>query len=283
MKWKGRAQSGNIEDRRGMGPGKMVAGGTVGTLVIVLIVWLLGGDPSQVMSSLQRGGSQTEVVDSSVIKAEEETATFASVVLKDTEDIWSEIFRKNGMTYREPKLVLFSQGTESACGSNSSATGPFYCPGDEKVYIDLSFLKELQDKLGANGDFAMAYVIAHEVGHHVQKQLGITDKMNELRGKISEDEYKKNSVKLELQADFLAGVWAHYADKTKNILEEGDLEEAMNAAEAVGDDRIQMKSQGYIVPDAFTHGTAAQRKKWFMKGFRTGDISEGDTFASSNL
>ncbi len=283
MKWKGREQSGNIEDRRGMGRGKMVAGGTVGTLVIVLIVWLLGGDPSQVMNSLQQGGNQTEVVDSSVIRAEEETATFASVVLKDTEDIWSEIFRKNDLTYREPKLVLFSQGTESACGSNSSATGPFYCPGDEKVYIDLSFLKDLQDKLGASGDFAMAYIIAHEVGHHVQKQLGITDKMNELRGKISEDEYNKYSVRLELQADFLAGVWAHYADKTKNILEEGDIEEAMNAAEAVGDDRIQMKSQGYVVPDAFTHGTAAQRKKWFMKGFMTGDINEGDTFDSSNL
>jgi uncharacterized protein len=283
MKWKGREQSGNIEDRRGMGRGKMVAGGTVGTLVIVLIVWLLGGDPSQVMNSLQQGGNQTEVVDSSVIRAEEETATFASVVLKDTEDIWSEIFRKNDLTYREPKLVLFSQGTESACGSNSSATGPFYCPGDEKVYIDLSFLKDLQDKLGASGDFAMAYIIAHEVGHHVQKQLGITDKMNELRGKVSEDEYNKNSVRLELQADFLAGVWAHYADKTKNILEEGDIEEAMNAAEAVGDDRIQMKSQGYVVPDAFTHGTAAQRKKWFMKGFISGDINEGDTFDSSNL
>jgi uncharacterized protein len=283
MKWKGREQSGNIEDRRGMGRGKMVAGGTVGTMVIVLIVWLLGGDPSQVMNSLQQGGNQTEVVDSSVIRAEEETATFASVVLKDTEDIWSEIFRKNDLTYREPKLVLYSQGTESACGSNSSATGPFYCPGDEKVYIDLSFLKDLQDKLGASGDFAMAYIIAHEVGHHVQKQLGITDKMNELRGKISEDEYNKYSVKLELQADFLAGVWAHYADKTKNVLEEGDIEEAMNAAEAVGDDRIQMKSQGYVVPDAFTHGTAAQRKKWFMKGFKTGDINEGDTFDSSNL
>ena len=283
MKWKGREQSGNIEDRRGIGRGKMVAGGTVGTLVIVLIVWLLGGDPSQVISSLQQGGNQSEVVDSSVIKAEEKTAAFASVVLKETEDIWSEIFKKEGMTYREPTMVFFSQGTESACGSNSSATGPFYCPGDEKVYIDLSFLKELQDKLGANGDFAMAYIIAHEVGHHVQKQLGITDKMNELRESVSEDEYKRNSVRLELQADFLAGVWAHYADKTKNILEEGDLEEAMNAAEAVGDDRIQMESQGYIVPDAFTHGTAAQRKKWFMKGFRTGDINEGDTFTSSNL
>jgi predicted metalloprotease len=283
MKWKGREQSGNIEDRRGMSRGKMAAGGTIGTLVIALVVWLLGGDPSQVVSSLQQAENQSEVVDSSVIKAEEETATFAAVVLKDTEDIWSEIFRKEGRTYREPTLVLFSQGTESACGSNSSATGPFYCPGDEKVYIDLSFLKELQDKLGASGDFAMAYIIAHEVGHHVQKQLGITDKMNELRGKISGEEYNRNSVRLELQADFLAGVWAHYADKTKNILEEGDLEEAMNAAEAVGDDRIQMKTRGYIVPDAFTHGTAAQRKKWFMKGFRTGDIRQGDTFASTDL
>lgn len=283
MKWKGRAQSGNIEDRRGMSPGRMVAGGTVGTMVIALIVWLLGGDPSGLVGSLQPGGNQTEVVDSTIIRAEEETADFASVVLKDTEDIWSEIFSENGKTYREPTLVLFSQGTESACGSNSSATGPFYCPGDEKVYIDLSFLKELQDKLGANGDFAMAYIIAHEVGHHVQKQLGITDKMNELRGRVSQEEFNENSVRLELQADFLAGVWAHYADKTKNVLEEGDLEEAMNAAEAVGDDRIQMKTQGYVVPDAFTHGTAAQRKSWFMKGYRTGDLQEGDTFASSNM
>lgn len=283
MKWKGRAQSGNIEDRRGMSPGRMVAGGTVGTMVIALIVWLLGGDPSGLVGSLQPGGNQTEVVDSTIIRAEEETADFASVVLKDTEDIWSEIFSENGKTYRVPTLVLFSQGTESACGSNSSATGPFYCPGDEKVYIDLSFLKELQDKLGANGDFAMAYIIAHEVGHHVQKQLGITDKMNELRGRVSQEEFNENSVRLELQADFLAGVWAHYADKTKNVLEEGDLEEAMNAAEAVGDDRIQMKTQGYVVPDAFTHGTAAQRKSWFMKGYRTGDLQEGDTFASSNM
>lgn len=283
MKWRGRAQSGNIEDRRGMGTGRMVAGGTVGTLVIALVVWLLGGDPSGLVGSIQSGGNQSGVVDSTVIRAEEETADFASVVLKDTEDIWSEIFRNNDKTYREPTLVLYSQGTESACGSNSSATGPFYCPGDEKVYIDLSFLQELQDKLGANGDFAMAYIIAHEVGHHVQKQLGITDRLNQMRGQVSEEEYNENSVRLELQADFLAGVWAHYADKTKNVLEEGDLEEAMNAAEAVGDDRIQMKTQGYVVPDAFTHGTAAQRKKWFMKGYTTGDINEGDTFESSNL
>lgn len=282
MKWRGRAQSGNIEDRRGFGGGRMVAGGTIGTAVIALVVWLLGGDPSGLIGSLQSGGNQSGVVDSTIIRAEEETAQFASVVLKDTEDIWAEIFRNSGGTYRVPTLVLFSGGVQSACGSSSSATGPFYCPGDEKVYIDLSFLKELQEKLGANGDFAMAYIIAHEVGHHVQKQLGITDKMNEMRGRVSQDEYNENSVRLELQADFLAGVWAHYADKTKNVLEEGDLEEAMNAAEAVGDDRIQMQTQGYVVPDAFTHGTAAQRKKWFMKGYTTGDIEQGNTFASSN-
>jgi predicted metalloprotease len=201
------------------------------------------------------------------------------VVLKDTEDIWHLLFEENGKTYKEPVLVLFSNEAQSACGFSSSATGPFYCPGDEKVYIDLSFMAQLQDRLGATGDFAMAYIIAHEVGHHVQKQLGITDKMNEIRGRVSEKEYNKYTVKLELQADFFAGVWAHYADKTKNVLEEGDLEEAMNAAEAVGDDRIQMQSQGYVVPDAFTHGTSEQRRTWFMKGYRTGDLSEGDTFS----
>jgi predicted metalloprotease len=177
-------------------------------------------------------------------------------------------------------LVLFSGSAESACGYSSAATGPFYCPGDEKVYIDLSFLEQLQNQLGATGDFAMAYIIAHEVGHHVQKQLGITDRLNELRGSISQTEYNKYTVKLELQADFLAGVWAHYADRTRDLLEEGDLEEAMNAAAAVGDDRIQMQSQGYVVPDAFTHGTSEQRRSWFMKGYTTGDLDEGDTFSA---
>jgi len=283
MKWRGRSQSGNIEDRRGFGGRGMVAGGTIGTLALVVIVWLLGGDPSKIMNSLQSTGQETAVVDSAVIKSESEHAQFASVVLKDTEDIWHELFRNNGWSYQEPKLVLFSGSVESACGFSESVTGPFYCPGDEKIYIDLSFMEELQQKLGAAGDFAKAYIIAHEVGHHIQKQLGITEKLSSLQGQVSESEFKRNSVKLELQADFLAGVWAHYAEKTKNILESGDLEEAMNAAAAVGDDRIQLKSQGYVVPDAFTHGTSQQRRKWFLKGYETGDINEGDTFSASDL
>ena len=279
MRWKGREQSGNVEDRRGISGGKMIAGGTIGTLAVVLIVWLLGGDPSQIINSLQSAGNESGVVDSSVIQAEEELAEFARVTLKDTEDIWNALFSETGQSYREPILVLYSRSVESACGYSSSATGPFYCPGDERVYIDLSFLDDLQQKLGATGDFAMAYIIAHEVGHHVQKQLGITDRVNSLRGRVTETEYNKNTVKLELQADFLAGVWAHYAEKTKDILEKGDLEEAMHAAAAVGDDRIQMQSQGYIVPDAFTHGTSEQRSFWFLKGYKTGDISQGDTFS----
>jgi len=231
------------------------------------------------VNQLQPAGNESGVVDPAVIQAEEELAQFASVVLKDTEDIWHALFRENGKTYREPTLVLFSGSVESACGYSSSATGPFYCPGDEKVYIDLSFLQELQQRLGAHGDFAMAYIIAHEVGHHVQNLLGLTGQLDQMRGRVSEVEYNKSLVKLELQADFLAGIWAHHADRTKDILEDGDVEEAVNAASAVGDDRIQMQSQGYVVPDAFTHGTSEQRKQWFLKGFRTGDINQGDTFS----
>ncbi len=282
MRWKGREQSGNIEDRRGMGTGKVIAGGTIGTLAVVLIVWLLGGDPSQVINSLQSAGGGAGTADASVIEAEKELSEFSAVVLKETEDIWHTLFNENGTTYREPTLVLFSGSVESACGYTGSATGPFYCPGDEKIYIDLSFLDQLQQNLDATGDFAMAYIIAHEVGHHVQKLLGITDKMNTLRGQVSETEYNQYTVRLELQADFLAGIWAHYAEKTKNILEEGDLQEALNAAASVGDDRIQMQSQGYIVPDAFTHGTSEQRREWFLKGYQTGDINQGDTFSQVN-
>ena len=279
MRWKGREQSGNIEDRRGISGGKMIAGGTLGTLAVVLIVWLMGGDPSQIINSLQPTGNESAVVDSSVIQAEEDLAEFAKVTLRDTEDIWNALFSESGNTYREPILVLYSRSVESACGYSSSATGPFYCPGDERVYIDLSFLDDMQQKFGATGDFAMAYIIAHEVGHHVQKQLGTMDKVQGLRGRVSENEYNRNMVRLELQADFLAGVWAHYAEKTKDILEQGDLEEALHASAAVGDDRIQMQSQGYIVPDAFTHGTSEQRSYWFLQGYKTGDISQGDTFS----
>ena len=187
-------------------------------------------------------------------------------------------FLKTGLTYREPTLVLFNGTAESACGFAQSATGPFYCPGDEKVYIDLNFLEELQQKLGAQGDFAIAYIVAHEVGHHIQKQLGVLDQVHGLRGQVSEAKYNDQNVRLELQADFYAGIWAYHAQKMKNILESGDIEEAMNAAQAVGDDRIQMQSQGYVVPDSFTHGTSKQRMTWFKKGFETGNVSNGDTF-----
>ena len=282
MKWRGRQQSGNVEDRRRLGGRTMLAGGGAGVLVIAALVWLMGGDPSQVVDTLQSTSGEYTTVDSSVVEAEQELAEFAGVVLKDTEDIWHALFSQSGNTYREPRLVLFSGSVESACGYSSSATGPFYCPTDERVYIDLSFLADLQQKLGATGDFAMAYIIAHEVGHHVQKQLGIMDQVHGIRGSVSEAEYNAKLVRLELQADFLAGIWAHYAQKTKDILEECDVDEAVNAAAAVGDDRIQMKSQGYVVPDAFTHGTSDQRRSWFLRGFRTGDLDQGDTFASDD-
>ena len=205
------------------------------------------------------------------------------MVLADCEDVWGKIFSESGDTYRKPVLVLYSARVSSACGVAGASSGPFYCPLDEKLYIDLNFLELLQKKLNAPGDFAKAYVIAHEVGHHVQKLLGISDQVQELRSKMSEQEYNELSVRLELQADFLAGVWAYYAEKMFGILEEGDIEEAMNAASAVGDDHIQMETQGRVVPDAFTHGTSAQRMRWFMKGFKTGDVSQGDTFNAKTL
>lgn len=282
MRWKGREQSTNVEDRRGMSSGKKVAGGTIGTLVIVLIVWLLGGNPSAVINQLQVE-SPSEAAPASYSQEEEELVAFVSVVLKDTEDIWKRLFSQINDRYREPKLVLFSSAVESACGYNSAATGPFYCPADEKVYIDLNFLVQLQERLGATGDFAMAYIIAHEVGHHVQKLLGIMDDFHRNNANVSKETYNSNMVRLELQADFLAGIWAHHAQRTKNILEPGDVDEAVNAAAMVGDDRLQMKSQGYVVPDAFTHGTSEQRSRWFLRGFQTGDLGQGDTFSARVL
>lgn len=282
MRWKGREQSTNVEDRRGMSSGKKVAGGTIGTLVIVLIVWLLGGNPSAVINQLQVE-SPSEAAPASYSQEEEELVAFVSVVLKDTEDIWKRLFSQINDRYREPKLVLFSSAVESACGYNSAATGPFYCPADEKVYIDLNFLVQLQERLGATGDFAMAYIIAHEVGHHVQKLLGIMDDFHRNNANVSKETYNSNMVRLELQADFLAGIWAYHAQRTKNILEPGDVDEAVNAAAMVGDDRLQMKSQGYVVPDAFTHGTSEQRSRWFLRGFQTGDLGQGDTFSARVL
>ena len=274
MRITGRRGSSNVEDRRGMSGGKMAVGGGIGTIVIVLIVWLLGGDPGQMLGTMDAGQNQT--VEASA--EENQMAQFVSVVLADTEEVWKLIFEQSGQTYREPKLVLFRGEVESACGFATAASGPFYCPGDEKIYIDLSFCDVLKDRFGAHGDFAVAYVIAHEVGHHVQKQLGILDNVQSQRERLSEREANALTVKLELQADFLAGLWAHHADRMMDILEDGDIEEALRAAAAVGDDNIQMKSQGRVVPDDFTHGTSKQRMDWFRKGWDSGDLSDGDTF-----
>ena len=284
MLWKGRRQSDNYEDR-GSGGGRRIASiGGFGTLIVVLIVWLMGGNPMEVLQNLQTGAS-VEQQSGDVTKSphEEELVQFSRVVLADTEDVWNQLFKENNQTYREPTLVSFGNSVESACGFTSAASGPFYCPGDEKLYIDLVFFEDLQKKLNASGDFVIAYVIAHEVGHHVQKLLGTMDKFSRMREKLSQKEFNRLNVKLELQADFYAGVWAHHAQKMKNILEQGDLEEAMNAAGAIGDDRLQKQSQGRVIPDSFTHGTSKQRMRWFKLGFDTGDISKGDTFNAQEL
>ncbi|MBX2888861.1 MAG: neutral zinc metallopeptidase [Ferruginibacter sp.] len=279
MLWKGRRESSNVEDRRGISGGKIAAGGGIVAIILVLANLFLGDgnvDLNQITSQLQ-GTEQTQLTPEEQA-LEDERAGFVKVVLADTEDVWKKIFAENGSTYSEPTLVLFRDQTESACGSASSAIGPFYCPGDNKLYIDLSFAEELKSRFGASGDFALAYVVAHEVGHHVQNLLGTSEKVARLRNQLSETEYNKYSVKLELQADFYAGVWAHYDQKMKNVLAEGDIEEALNAAKAVGDDNIQKQATGVVRPDAFTHGTSAQRMYWFKKGFETGDIKQGDTF-----
>lgn len=281
MRWKGRKQSSNVEDRRGLSA-KGIAGGGIGTIVIVLVVLLLGGDPTSLIQNIQTTDQQTTSAYRETAE-EKELAQFVSVVLAETETVWHEIFSDLGTNYREPKLVLFSGSVQSACGVAGSSTGPFYCPGDEKLYIDLSFYQELQSKFKAPGDFAMAYVVAHEVGHHIQNLLGTMEKVQQLRSRISQEEYNQYSIRLELQADFYAGVWAHYTDRIEGLLEEGDLEEALNAASAVGDDRIQKQAQGYVVPESFTHGTSEQRKRWFYKGYKTGDIRQGDTFNTNSL
>jgi uncharacterized protein len=283
MRWQGRRESSNVEDRRSGGGRRTASIGGIGTIVIVLVVWLLGGNPGQILQMLQTSNPVEQTDNVATNSHEEELKSFLGVVLADTEDVWIKVFEEDGETYRQPKLVLFSNSIESACGFSSAATGPFYCPGDEKVYIDLIFLEDMQKQLSAPGDFVQAYIVAHEVGHHVQKLLGIMDQYNKMRSEVSEVEFNKLTVKLELQADFFAGVWAHHAEKMKNILEQGDIEEAMNAANSIGDDRLQKQSQGYIVPDSFTHGTSEQRMRWFLKGFETGDISEGDTFKANQL
>jgi predicted metalloprotease len=282
MLWQGRRESDNVEDARGSGGGgRLVLGGGIGTVIVVVLYLLLGGDPQALFNSQQAQLPQTAQYDSQAPR--DEASKFVAVVLADTEDAWNEIFRQMGREYQEPKLVLFTDMIQSGCGFASGATGPFYCPQDQRVYIDLGFFRELQQRLGAGGDFAEAYVIAHEVGHHVQNLLGITDRVQAMRRRVSESEYNRLSIRLELQADFLAGVWARYTDRVKHVVEAGDIEEAMRAASAVGDDRLQYRSRGYVVPDSFTHGTSEQRVRWFRRGYDTGDIRQGDTFNASDL
>ncbi len=276
MRTEGRRTSGNIEDRRGMSTGKMAVGGGIGAIAIAVIILLLGGDPSTVLETVQSPAVESGSVTSS--PEEEAMADFVSVVLAGTEDVWTRVFRESNLTYRQPKLVLFRNQVQSACGYASGASGPFYCPGDEKVYIDLGFFDELKTRFGAYGDFAVAYVVAHEIGHHVQNLLGIINEVNGKRARLDQVSANKLLVRLELQADFLAGMWAHYDQKMFNSIEAGDIEEAMNAAASVGDDVLQKRYQGRVIPDAFTHGSAAQRKEWFMRGYTTGDFDKGDTF-----
>ncbi|MFO0896161.1 MAG: neutral zinc metallopeptidase [Pirellulales bacterium] len=281
MRWEGRRQSDNIEDRRGMRP-VTIAGGGLGTLILILIVLFLGGDPRALLQQ-QQGGPGGAVQQGQVDPAQEPLKEFVATVLADTEDVWNDLFAKMGKQYREPTLVLFSDRVQSACGIAGAAVGPFYCPADQKLYIDLAFYDELRDRLGAPGDFAQAYVIAHEVGHHVQNQLGIAQQVDAARQRLSPAEANELSVRMELQADFFAGVWAHHAQRMKHILDEEDIEEGLNAAAAIGDDRLQMEAQGYVRPDAFTHGTSEQRVRWFKKGLETGDPSQGDTFNAARL
>jgi predicted metalloprotease len=278
MRTEGRRTSDNVEDRRGMSSGgKMAIGGGLGTIVIALVVLLLGGDPTQVLNSSQDAPA-TESGPITTTPEEDAMDNLVRVVLGGTEDVWTKIFQESNMTYKPPTLVLFRDQVQSACGYASGASGPFYCPGDQKVYIDLAFFDELKTRFGANGDFAIAYVVAHEIGHHVQNQLGILSDVNNQRTRMSEVNANKILVRLELQADFLAGMWAHYDQQMFNSLESGDIEEAMNAAASVGDDVLQKRYQGRVIPDAFTHGTAVQRKEWFRKGYTSGDFDQGDTF-----
>ena len=276
MDWKGRKKSSNVEDRRGLSSGKMVVGG-IGGIILLLVFTLLGGNPVDIINNMQN--TDTEVDSSYQATAEEEElAEFVSVVLAETEEVWTMLFKEQGGQYDYPTLVLYSGMVDSACGVAGSSAGPFYCSGDQKVYLDLSFFNELRKNYNAPGDFAIAYVVAHEVGHHVQMLLGIMDQLNELRQKLSKTEYNNLMVRLELQADYFAGVWAHYVNRI-DLLEKGDLEEALNAASAVGDDRLQKQNQGYVMPDSFTHGTSEQRQRWFYKGFTNGTIAGGDTFS----
>jgi predicted metalloprotease len=292
MRWEGGRESENVEDRRGIPGGPMLVTGGLGTLAIIVIALFLGIDPQALMGP---GGPLAPGAGPAGVEAprpagapapsgvDDELKKFVATVLGDTEDVWNKLFQDMNRTYREPRLVLFSGQVQSACGFANAAVGPFYCPGDEKVYLDLSFFNELANRFQAPGEFAEAYVIAHEIGHHVQRLMGITERVDRMRSRMSKAEANALSVRLELQADFLAGVWAHHAQQMRNILERGDIEAAIRAATAIGDDKLQRQAQGYVVPDSFTHGTSEQRVRWFRRGLETGDIAEGDTFNAEEL
>ncbi len=291
MKWEGNRQSDNVEDRRGDGglPGGGLGGGRrigIGSIAIALVAsYFLGVNPLTVLNFLS-GGEPVATTSSAPVQrppADDRMARFVSTVLADTEDVWKDVFAQGGATYQLPKLVLFRGATATGCGQGQAAMGPFYCPPDQKVYIDLDFYQTLQDQLGAPGDFAQAYVVAHEVGHHVQNLLGITGRMEQMRARMSVTEYNAMSVRLELQADCLAGVWAHHAQATRQLLEQGDVEEAMNAAAKIGDDALQRAQGGAVVPERFTHGSSAQRQRWFNTGLQYGSVKRCDTFAARGL
>lgn len=285
MKWIGRRRSDNVDDRRASGGSKaIIGGGLIGVIILVIKLLSGSGDGADVLNQvIQQQMNQRQQNTSANSPADDSLAAFVSVVLADNEDVWNTLFRQANSQYEEPKLVLFRDQVESGCGQAGSSVGPFYCPADKRVYIDLSFFEDLKNKLGAPGDFACAYVIAHEVGHHIQNLLGTSDKVHALHNRLSEKAYNKYSVALELQADFYAGIWAHYNQKMKDVLDAGDIDEALMAANAVGDDRLQMRSSGQVVPDAFTHGTSKQRMYWFKLGYTTGDLSKSNTFKEMGL
>ena len=300
MRWEGNRESDNVEDRRdddgggGGGGGSPIFGGRsigIGTIVVALVGgWVLGINPLTILGLLSGGGPPAQVQPQQQHPgqahrppADDTMTRFVRTVLADTEDVWRAVFRQGGGQYRDPTLVIFRGATRTACGTGQAAMGPFYCPADQKVYIDLGFYETLKSRLGAPGDFAQAYVIAHEVGHHVQNQLGISAKVDEMRGRVSKVEYNQLSVRLELQADCFAGVWAHHAQNARQILEQGDVEEAMNAAAKIGDDALQRSSGGAVVPESFTHGTSAQRQRWFNNGLQNGSVKACDTFSARSL
>jgi hypothetical protein len=287
MRWKDGRRSTNVEDQRGSRGGKVAIGGVIGLLIMLGLAFMSGADPASMIDIIAGSGgsfSMDGTTTTATLSAEEiELGEFVSVVLADTEDTWHAVFRESGLTFAEPKLVLFSGGVESACGYAQSATGPFYCPTDQKVYIDLAFYQELKDQYGAPGDFAQAYVISHEVGHHVQNLLGTLDEVHQIQARSDQATGNRYSVMLELQADCFAGVWANHADRARNIIETGDVEEALNAASKIGDDTLQAQSRGYVVPDSFTHGSSEQRMRWFRTGLDSGDTDSCDTFHAAVL